>query len=72
LNTDTLASLSSRTSFRPFTIPVSSGTVYDFEKPEQFGATGDLQGVIHFSQHRFSIIDAGSITEVIESTPGKA
>jgi len=50
---------------------VSSGTVYDFQKPEQFGATGDLQVIIHFSQHRFSIIDAGSITEVIEDTPAK-
>jgi hypothetical protein len=71
VNTETLASIKNRTPFRPFTIRVNNGAVYTFDKPEQFGATGDLQVVIHFTQNRFSIIDAESIAEVIEDTPAR-
>jgi len=72
MNTDTLETLRNRQPFLPFALRVNSGAVYEFKEPKQFGATGDLQVIIHFTQNRFSIIDAESVTEVIEDTPRRS
>jgi hypothetical protein len=69
MKTDTLATLRDRKPFRPFALRVNSGAIYEFNQPQQFGATGNLQLIVHFTETKCTTIDAESITEIIEDTP---
>jgi len=55
-----------RQPFRPFTVRVNDGEQYTFSDPRDFGAPRDYHAIVFFGESEFVLIDADSITEIIE------
>ena len=55
-----------RQPFRPFTVRLSNGAQYTFEKPRSVGAPENYSMIFYFGQTQAVRIDTDSIVEIIE------
>ena len=61
-----LKSFLERQPFRPFIVRVNNGEQYTFSELRNFGAPRDYHAIVFFGESGFALIDADSITEIIE------
>ena len=69
MKTQELETLINLDPFRPFSIWVSSGTIYNFQSRRDIGATKDCSTIFYFGDKNWTLIDADNITEVIHEKP---
>jgi hypothetical protein len=60
-----------RTPFRRFSVRLSNGKLYQFEKPKDVGASKDFHRLVYFDESgAVVLIDAENIVEIIDE-PGR-
>jgi hypothetical protein len=67
MTTQEIKQVAERNPFRPFTVRLSNGMVYRFERPRDIGAPEDYRMIFCFANNQSVRIDTDSITEIIES-----
>jgi hypothetical protein len=56
-----------RSPFRSFSVRLSNGKLYQFEKPRDVGATKDFQTILYFGDNGgLVLIDTENIVEIID------
>jgi len=66
MKVEEIKKLAERQPFRPFIVRVNNGAQYAFREPRNFGAPEDYHIIFFFGESDWALIDADSITEIIE------